>query len=236
MKKYIIWDFDGTLGYSELRWRDILANVMKKELGVCVTPEATFEYTKRGMYWHSPQWQTPHKHIKTGDDWWLNGCFTQLFSDAVRDLTGITDFSIEKIISSFRAEYTRLDKWFLFEDAKIVLENLINRGCEHYLLTNHMPEFDLVATHLGVKKYFKKIFNSFDTGVEKPHPESYENVLAEISDKSQAVMIGDNPVADFKGANDAGIDAILVRRKVDGIEPFCNDLYCVENKIIDTIS
>ncbi|HTV49072.1 MAG TPA: HAD-IA family hydrolase, partial [Phycisphaerae bacterium] len=56
------------------------------------------------------------------------------------------------------------------------------------------------------------IFNSADTGFEKPHREAFENVRRSLPPHSKIWMVGDNFVADIQGAEQVGIPAILVRK------------------------
>lgn len=66
---------------------------------------------------------------------------------------------------------------------------------------------------LGVTKFFRGIFSSEDKGFVKPDPRLFEYVLEEAkTSKEEAVMIGDNPRRDIKGANLAGITSIFFRR------------------------
>jgi putative hydrolase of the HAD superfamily len=78
--------------------------------------------------------------------------------------------------------------------------------------------------HLGLRDRFVGIFNSAQTGIEKPHARAFSNVLQAL--KPQTVwMVGDNPVADIAGAEAAGLPAILVRKQVEGGRHVCADLH-----------
>ena len=79
-------------------------------------------------------------------------------------------------------------------------------------MTNHVPELGAILRSLDIEYLFLAIFNSADTGIEKPHPEAFENVRTSLPPQSQVWMIGDNIAADVEGAEAAGIPAILVRR------------------------
>ncbi len=68
----------------------------------------------------------------------------------------------------------------------------------------------------------ERIFNSAHTGYEKPHPEAFRGVLDALGGAEKIWMIGDN--ADVAGAKAAGLPAILVRKRREGVEPYCEDL------------
>ena len=55
------------------------------------------------------------------------------------------------------------------------------------------------------------IFNSAQTGYEKPHPQAFRNVLAWLPEPEAVWMIGDNYTADVLGAQAVGLPGILVR-------------------------
>ncbi len=70
----------------------------------------------------------------------------------------------------------------------------------------------------------QRIFNSAQTGYEKPYPEAFRGVLDALSGAEELWMVGDNAAADVAGAKAVGIPAILVRRRREGVEPYCEDL------------
>jgi putative hydrolase of the HAD superfamily len=65
-------------------------------------------------------------------------------------------------------------------------------------------------------RYFEGGVDSALSGVEKPDTRLFEEAL-EVSgvDRDRAVHVGNDPVADIKGAAEAGIDTVLVDRKGD---------------------
>ena len=68
------------------------------------------------------------------------------------------------------------------------------------------------------------VFNSAETGYEKPHPRAFEAVLEAFPSSDTFWMIGDNAHADVAGAEALGIPAILVRQPQQDIERYCEDL------------
>ena len=76
-----------------------------------------------------------------------------------------------------------------------------------------MPELPELLDGLKIREFFAHVFNSADSRHEKPHPEAFRAVLYYVQTEGNydAVwMIGDNPVADIKGAEAVGIPGILV--------------------------
>jgi len=68
------------------------------------------------------------------------------------------------------------------------------------------------------------LFNSAQTGYEKPHPQAFRNVLEWAVEPEAVWMIGDNPKADIAGAEALGIPAILVRTSHPAARYYCAEL------------
>ena len=62
------------------------------------------------------------------------------------------------------------------------------------------------------------------TDYEKPHPETFRGVLEALGGADEIWMVGDNAEADVAGAKAAGIPAVLVRKRREGVEPYCEGL------------
>ena len=59
---YLLWDFDGTLGYRQPMWSGTLREVLRRELPELDCEESEFRpYLKTGYPWHQPD--LPHAHI-----------------------------------------------------------------------------------------------------------------------------------------------------------------------------
>lgn len=66
---------------------------------------------------------------------------------------------------------------------------------------------------LGLSSYLDGITVSALVGKEKPHPELFRIAREAAGFPQTAVMIGDNPKADIKGGQAAGMKTILVHRE-----------------------
>ena len=79
-----------------------------------------------------------------------------------------------------------------------------------FLLSNLAVPYKGPYYKLGLNRYFEKAFFSCDEGDRKPNASFYQKVLDYSKlNKEDLLMIGDNPISDYKGAKDFGIDAIL---------------------------
>jgi putative hydrolase of the HAD superfamily len=216
--RYLIWDFDGTLAHRPGGWSAALAAVA----GPGISAEQVRPFLQSGFPWHAHE--CAHLGLSP-DEWWEE--LIPLFTRALRG-AGLPAEEARSLACNVRSEYLRPGAWQRFEDAVPALDQLSARGWQHLLLTNHVPELPSLLGLLGLSGRFEAIFNSAETGDEKPNPHAFRNVLnwilrgrrtgslAEISPILQIWVIGDRLSSDVIGAQEAGLRAILVRQREPG--------------------
>jgi putative hydrolase of the HAD superfamily len=220
MNKYLIWDFDGTLGYRVGGWTGALLDVLHQEAPPCeVTAEQLRLYLQTGFPWHIPD--HPHTAVTSADQWWdaLDPIFERAFCRV-----GITIQRARQMAKQVRQHYPDSAAWRLFEDTIPALARLSAHGWNHVILSNHVPELRSVIHHLQFGEYISQIFNSAETGYEKPHPQAFRNVLDSLDRRSAVWMIGDSMKADVTGAALVGIPSILVRTHHPDAQYSCFEL------------
>ena len=79
------------------------------------------------------------------------------------------------------------------------------------LVTNHTTDIQLrKIERLGFGRWFPVVITSEEVGVEKPDPRVFVAALEALGvDATHAVMVGDNPEVDARGAARAGLRTIL---------------------------
>jgi HAD superfamily hydrolase (TIGR01662 family) len=106
--------------------------------------------------------------------------------------------------------------WLIEDDALLTLRLLESAGYRLGLVSNAGDNKDVfqLVERFGLEPYFDFILTSAACSYRKPHPRIFELALAHwgISPR-EAVMVGDNLLADIQGAHDAGLYAIYVRRR-----------------------
>src|SRR5690625_48044 len=113
---------------------------------------------------------------------------------------------------------------YLYDETIEVLEKLKGKY-RLLMLTNGSPSLQQLKLSLSpeLKDYFDQIVISGDFGIGKPNIKIFEHSLRLINvERSEAVMIGDNPMTDILGAVQAGIDSIWINhhnRKLADITP-----------------
>jgi putative hydrolase of the HAD superfamily len=92
------------------------------------------------------------------------------------------------------------------------LQTLVQKGFALGLVTNGQstsqnPKID----GLGIRLYFQVVLVSESVGVRKPDPKIFHMALEALQiEPSEAVFVGDNPLADVAGAKAVGMRAIWV--------------------------
>lgn len=98
-----------------------------------------------------------------------------------------------------------------------VLEELRELGIPLYVVSNWDIELEKVLEDLGWTGYFAGIVASAVLGVEKPAREIFDEALHLAGvPADRAVMVGNDPVSDVRGASEAGVDTVYVARKDAG--------------------
>lgn len=84
-----------------------------------------------------------------------------------------------------------------------------------YAATNGITEIQKNRLkNSNIAQFFKKVYISEEIGFLKPHKEFFEYIENELKfDKKEVLMIGDNIIADIKGASDFGIDTIWFNKE-----------------------
>jgi putative hydrolase of the HAD superfamily len=206
--RLLIWDFDGTLGYRiGGMWSGALLELLQQEMpDLQATADQLQPHLQAGFPWQRSD--QPHPEIQTPEEWWNR--LAPVFEDAFQGL-GIEISQSTSLAQQVRQTYTNPGRWRLFDDALPTLDQLSTQSWTHVLLSNHVPELREIIHHLGLEPRLARIFNSAETGYEKPHPHAFQMVLDAFPESTTVWMIGDSMEADVLGAQALGIPAILAR-------------------------
>ncbi len=103
-----------------------------------------------------------------------------------------------------------------YPESVAVLRRLKALGLELYVVSNWDILLVEVLEALGWVQYFEGIVTSAVLGFEKPDPRVFEEALRISGARRKRVLhVGNDPVADIRGAAAARIDTVLVDRKGD---------------------
>jgi putative hydrolase of the HAD superfamily len=222
--KYILWDFDGTLGYRDGMWSGTLYSLLSKNNITNISLENIEPYldrnslekmrpylgknfTSKGLTWHFPE--QSHKEL-FGTKTWLE-YYAFHFKNIFQEL-GLDETISKKMSKEVINEFMDMAKWHLFNDVIDTFNNLDDNIYQNIIVSNHVPELEKIIEGLNIKNYFHGIYSSGNIGYEKPNPKIYEYVLKDKNiDKTDCIIIGDNYDADITGGLNMGIKSILVR-------------------------
>lgn len=194
--RFLIWDFDGTLGYRAGHWASALQTVLEEAMpGRDLERERLGTQLRRGFPWHTPEVQRPE--LSSPDSWW-----DALLPELVRafEAGGLAPCTSKKPAGKVREAYVDPRHSRLFDETAPALRELSSHGWTHLVLSNHVPELPEILHNLGLDEHLTRVFNSAEGGYEKPHPRAFDGVLEALAYADAFWMVGDNLEADVRGA------------------------------------
>lgn len=208
--RVVLWDFDGTLAERPGLWSRCLIETLDEAApDHGVTADDLRPHLAGGFPWHRPE--RLHPELSEPEAWWAS--VESLLARSYRGV-GIEPERARALARVARARYVDPTVgWRLFPDTVPVLERLRGRGWRHVILSNHVPELEVLVAGLGLAPLVDRVLTSASIGAEKPHPAAFEQALAAAGRPGEVWMVGDNETADVAGAEAVGIPAILVRRE-----------------------
>ncbi len=200
----VLWDFDGTLAARDGMWSGCLTEALDAVLpGHGIAAAAVRPGLRDGFPWHTPD--RGHAYA-TADAWWA--ALTPLLVRALC-AAGVPLPAAGRAAAEVRTHYVDPARWHVYPDVEPTLRALA--GYRHVVVSNHVPELPALVDALGFAGYFAAVVTSATVGWEKPHPAMYAAALSAAGDPDVVWMVGDNVTADVRGAEAAGIPAILAR-------------------------
>ncbi len=196
MYKYLLWDVDGTVLDFLASERYAIRFLFKKyNIGEC-----SDEMLKLYSGINSKYWQILERGEMTKPEI-LVGRFREFFETVGVDTSIAEDFNLEY-------QLTLGDHIEFVENAK---ETLLSQKGKFVIaaVTNGTKVAQQKKLRLsGLDNIFDYVFISEDIGAEKPSAEFFDHVFEKmnISDKKEALIIGDSLTSDMKGGALFGID------------------------------
>ena len=181
MKKYIIWDWNGTIIDDVGIALDAVNDMLREQ----DRPEITVEEYRKAM-------DTPILR------------FYEQFFDM-----DVTDF--DWIAERFQSYYeTHKDQLRLHEGVEGLLESCRQRGCHQVILSSSATRIiQFYAVLFGVADYFEAVLGADDLLASGKIERAVEYFEQNKIPKEETVMIGDS-VHDFEVSQTLGIDCILM--------------------------
>ena len=128
-------------------------------------------------------------------------------SDALRGET------FDRFFVALYDHFTTADAWELFPDVLPVLRTLKARGTRLGLITNYDTRVFAVLDALGIASCLDSVTIPAHAGVAKPDPAIFSHALARLdATAAESVHVGDEIDDDYRGAEAAGLGAVLIDR------------------------
>ncbi len=130
---------------------------------------------------------------------------TQLRKDWLRGFAKQFNYDEKMVESAFRTFWLARNEVEFYDGALNILDKLSKRFSLGVISNGNAD-----VHHIGVGNLFDFTVSSREAGVAKPHPDIFQLALdkAGINNAKEAVYVGDNPVCDIEGANQAGWHSI----------------------------
>jgi putative hydrolase of the HAD superfamily len=212
--KVVFFDAAGTLirlpRSAGARYRDI---ALRHGLD---RPEAVFD-DAFGAAWKAatppPSTRTPRLDDDKG--WW------QALVWHVLDLCEAPgDFRRADFFEELYHEFTKPGVWELYPEVVEVLDALQPRF-RLGVISNFDGRLRPILENLGIHRYFHHVVISSEVGADKPDPWIYLRALelAHVH-AHEAAYVGDDPVADWAAASDAGLRSFPLDRPRNSLQDF----------------
>jgi putative hydrolase of the HAD superfamily len=120
----------------------------------------------------------------------------------------------DKIMIKLRERLKKGTSYRVFYDTKKTLKHLRKMGFKLGVISNASSELTGILKRTGLCDFFDGIIISELAGYEKPDVMIFRKALKKLkTTPDEAVYVGDNFIADVKGAIKAGITPVWLRRK-----------------------
>jgi len=148
-----------------------------------------------------------YHHLKGGErEWWgefLRRVLTRLGHPA----------PWEPVLRELFDAFADPTLWHVFPEVGEVLESLRSDGVRLAVVSNWDSRLPGLLGGLGLSGFFDDVLVSSLEGVEKPAPEIFRRAAGRLGVPAGACLhAGDSPLDDYRGAESAGMQAVLVDR------------------------
>lgn len=212
--KFLFFDAAGTLIHlprsAAARYREV---ALRHGLDV---PEADFDAAFRTA-WKAALPPPVTREARADDDrgWW------QALVWHVLDLCAAPPlFAREPFFAELYVEFTKPGVWELYPEVLEVLTALRSRY-RLGIISNFDGRLRPILAHLGILDCFEHVVISSEVGADKPDGWIYTRALQLAGvEPSEAAHAGDDPMADWQGAREAGLRSFELDRPRNSLRDF----------------
>ncbi len=177
--------------------------------GLELDPSATTEAFR--MTWREMPAPVATHVCRKDDDrgWWEEFVHRVLDKCAVPRQGG---FDRSAYFAELYDEFTKPGVWEAYPEVPEVLVRLVSRY-ELGIISNFDGRLRTVLDELNLTPLFRSVVISSEVGADKPDPWIFEEALRQMNAQPcEALHVGDEPAADWEGAEKAGLHVFRLKR------------------------
>jgi len=206
----VTFDIGGTLLFSDPSPAEIYATHLSRH-GRTIRPEEAgpvFAAAWAEMQGRTAPGRDRYSSVPGGERaWW--GAF-------VREVLTRLDHEApwETLLDDLYRAFSEDSVWRTFPNTHSTLDGLAERGIKLAVISNWDRRLPNILDALDLTDRFEVITVSSIVGVEKPAAAIFEQTLQRLGAASDRTLhVGDSPLEDYAGAENAGLGAVLVDRR-----------------------
>jgi REG-2-like HAD superfamily hydrolase len=205
----VTFDAGGTMIYCDPSPGEIYAHHLSR-LGRPVRAQdvgPVFRDAWAEMQRRSVPGQDRYNSVPGGElGWW--GAFVR---EVLRRLDH--DAPWEPLLEDLYAAFCDISVWKVFPETTNTLEALAAKGVRLAVISNWDQRLPDILRSLGLFDVFETVTVSSREGVEKPSSEIFLRTTERMGVSAyETIHVGDSPLEDYTGAEEAGLDAALIDR------------------------
>ncbi len=148
-----------------------------------------------------------YQHLKGGEQEWWGGFLRRVLARLGHPAPW------RPVLAELYQAFSEPSLWFVFPEVRRVLDGLHARGVPMAVVSNWDSRLPELLDRLQLTPYFASVHVSALEGVEKPAAEIFLRAAARLGVAPGACLhAGDSPLDDYRGAESAGMRAVLVDR------------------------
>jgi len=206
----VTFDIGGTLLYSDPTPAEIYAIHLSRH-GRVVCPDEVgpvFASAWAEMQGRTAPGRDRYNSVAGGERaWW---------GEFVREVLGRLDHEApwETLLDDLYRAFSEDSVWRTYPHAIETLDGLADRGVKLAVISNWDRRLPEILRGLDLMKYFKVVTVSAIARVEKPAAEIFSRTLDQLGVAPGSTLhVGDSPLEDYTGAENAGLGAALIDRR-----------------------
>jgi len=199
----ISFDFGGTLAFEEKEDWKVYHEILRS-LGIETNEEfLKIAYEKARINWNERR--------KRGEIW--NEKQMKVFVEDILEFIGLSNNRIAEEVVNL---WARTQKFKAYEDVHEALDIIKEKGYKLIIISNVSSERNLrtYLSQINLSNYFDCLIASGTVGFEKPNREIFLLASRRIGvSPGEILHVGDSYEADYLGAINAGLKAVLLDRE-----------------------